>query len=53
MLDAIENLTDEIIGTCRPSLMGLVGAYNTVVCKTGFDAVGKCLESSPVLHSTH
>ena len=53
MLDAIENLTDEIIGACRPFLEGVVGEYNMVACKSGFDAVGKCLESSAVLHSTH
>jgi hypothetical protein len=53
MLDAIENLTDEIIGACRPFLVGLVGEYSMVACKSGFDTVGKCLESGAVLHSTH
>jgi hypothetical protein len=53
MLDDIEDLTDEIIGACRPSLEGVVGEYNVVACKSGFDAVGKCLESSAVLHSTY
>lgn len=53
MLDAIENLTDEIIGACRPVLKVLVGDYNVVACKTGSDAVGNCLGSSAVLHSTH
>lgn len=53
MLDAIENLTDKIIGTCSPSLRVLVGDYNEVACKTGSDAVGNCLGSSAVLHSTY
>jgi hypothetical protein len=52
MLDIVENLTDKIIGDCKPFLEGLVGDYNMAVCKSGFDAVGICLGST-VLHSTH
>ncbi|KAF8507160.1 hypothetical protein F5888DRAFT_1602271 [Russula emetica] len=53
MLDIVENLTDKIIGDCKPFLEGLVGEYNVAVCKSGFDVVGECLGSNTVLHSTH
>jgi hypothetical protein len=53
MLDIVENLTDKIIGDCKPFLEGLVGEYSMAACKSGFDAVGKCLGSNTVLHSTH
>lgn len=53
MLDIVENFTDKIIGDCKPILEGLVGEYNMAVCKSGLDAVGKCLGSNTLLHSTH
>jgi len=46
MLDIVENLTDKIIGDCKPFLEGLVGEYNVAVCKSGFDVVGECLSYS-------
>lgn len=50
MLDIVENFTDKIIGE---SIEGLVGEYNMAVCKSGFEAVGICLGSNTILHSTH
>ncbi len=53
LLDIAEDLTDKIIGDCKPLLEGLVGEYNMAICKSGFDVVGKCLGSNAVLHPTH
>jgi len=49
ILDAVENLTDAIVGDCEPSLKALIGEYTTVACKSGINVAGICLGNRAVL----
>ncbi|KAI9457714.1 hypothetical protein F5148DRAFT_1221883 [Russula earlei] len=51
ILDALENLTDAIIGDCEPLLKALVGEYSMMACKSGINVVGICLGTRAVLPS--
>ncbi|KAI5124680.1 hypothetical protein M0805_004288 [Coniferiporia weirii] len=43
VLDVVQNLTDGLLNTLAPLLLGLLGQTTTLICSPGFKVLGICL----------